>query len=109
MTATITREGEAGIQQHPAPILGVPKEIYENEARVAATPDTVKKLQKLGFGVLIQSGAGESANFTDEAYKKAGIQDVSCDLYQDARHELLNETNREEVTKKLVEWLEKRV
>ena len=86
MTATITREGAAGIQQHPAPILGVPKEIYENEARVAATPDTVKKLQKLGFGVLIQSGAGESANFTDEAYKQAGchIVDDAPTLWQEA-------------------------
>ena len=86
MTATITREGETGFQQHPAPILGVPKEIYENESRVAATPDTVKKLQKLGFGILVQSGAGESANFTDEAYRQAGchIVDDASTLWQEA-------------------------
>ena len=80
MTATITRDAEANQQQHPPSTIGVPKEIYENEARVAATPDTVKKLQKLGFEILIQSGAGEAANFTDEAYEKAG-----CKIISDAR------------------------
>ena len=52
--------------------LGIPKEIYPNEYRVAATPDTVKKLQKLGFEILIESGAGAAANFSDEAYQQAG-------------------------------------
>ncbi len=74
MTATITREAEANQQQHPPNTIGIPKEIYENEARVAATPDTVKKLQKLGFDILVQSGAGESANFSDEAYESAGCK-----------------------------------
>ena len=80
MTATITRDAEANREQHPPSTIGVPKEIYENEARVAATPDTVKKLQKLGFEILIQSGAGEAANFTDEAYEKAG-----CKIIADAQ------------------------
>ncbi|MFB2768625.1 Re/Si-specific NAD(P)(+) transhydrogenase subunit alpha [Pelatocladus sp. BLCC-F211] len=48
--------------------IGIPKEIYRGECRVAATPDTAKHLVKLGFDVLIESGAGESANFTDHAY-----------------------------------------
>lgn len=52
--------------------LGIPKEIYPNEYRVAATPDTVKKLQKLGFEILIESGAGEAATFSDRAYQQAG-------------------------------------
>jgi H+-translocating NAD(P) transhydrogenase subunit alpha len=77
MTATITREGEAEIKQHPPNIIGIPKEISENEARVAATPDTVQKLQKLGFDILIQSGAGEAANFSDEAYEKAGCKIIA--------------------------------
>ena len=80
MTATITREAEANQKQHPPNTIGIPKEIYENEARVAATPDTVKKLQKLGFEILVQSGAGEAANFTDEAYENAG-----CKIIADAR------------------------
>ncbi len=79
MTATITREAEANQQQHPLNTIGIPKEIFENEARVAATPDTVKKLQKLGFEVLIQSGAGESANFSDQAYESVG-----CKIIPDA-------------------------
>ncbi|MCP6760308.1 MAG: Re/Si-specific NAD(P)(+) transhydrogenase subunit alpha [Fischerella sp. CENA71] len=48
--------------------IGIPKEIYRGECRVAATPDTAKHLVKLGFDVLIESGAGKSANFTDDAY-----------------------------------------
>ena len=80
MTATITRDAEASQQKQPVNKIGVPKEIYANEARVAATPETVKKLQKLGFEILIQSGAGESANFTNEAYEKAG-----CRIIPDAQ------------------------
>ena len=80
MTATITREAEANKQHYPPNIIGIPQEIFENEARVAATPDTVKKLQKLGFEILIQSGAGEAANFSDEAYENAG-----CKIIPDAQ------------------------
>ena len=80
MTATITREAEANQQEHPPNTIGIPKEIFENEAGVAATPDTVKKLQKLGFEILIQSGAGESANFSDEAYERVG-----CKILPDAQ------------------------
>ncbi len=80
MTATITREAETNQPQHTPNTIGIPKEIFENESRVAATPDTVKKLQKLGFEILIQSGAGESANFPDEAYEKVG-----CKIIPDAR------------------------
>ena len=60
--------------------IGVPKEIYTNEYRVAATPDTVQKLQKLGFDILIQSGAGAKANFSDQSY-----QDVNCQIVPDAQ------------------------
>jgi H+-translocating NAD(P) transhydrogenase subunit alpha len=59
--------------------VGIPKEIYQNEYRVAATPDTAKQLMKLGFDVLIESGAGNGANFADAAY--AG---VNCKIVADA-------------------------
>ncbi|BAZ38636.1 NAD(P) transhydrogenase subunit alpha [Calothrix sp. NIES-4101] len=59
--------------------VGIPKEIYQNEYRVAATPDTAKQLIKLGFDVLIESGAGNGANFADDAY--AG---VNCQVVADA-------------------------
>ena len=40
-----------------------------------------------------------------KAYQKAGIKDVSCKFYPDGRHEMLNETNREEVFGDVVDWL----
>ena len=52
--------------------IGIPKESFAGETRVAATPTTVTALQKLGFTVLVESGAGEAANFADDAYVAAG-------------------------------------
>jgi H+-translocating NAD(P) transhydrogenase subunit alpha len=59
--------------------VGIPKEIRAGECRVAATPDTAKRLQKLGFEVSIESGAGNAANFSDDAYRLAG-----CEIAPDA-------------------------
>ena len=42
------------------------------ESRVALTPDAVKKLRKLGFEVIVQSGAGRGAFYTDDSYQIAG-------------------------------------
>ena len=39
-------------------------------------------------------------------YQKAGIQDISCKLYPDGRHEMLNETNRDEVYSDTIKWLD---
>ena len=50
----------------------VPKERREHERRVAATPDTVKKLVALGLDVTIQAGAGGGAGFADPAYEESG-------------------------------------
>jgi len=44
------------------------------EKRVATVPDVVEKLVKLGFQVAIESGAGEAANFSDDAYRTAGAE-----------------------------------
>ena len=52
--------------------IGIPGEIRENENRVAATPDTVGKLQKLGFDVVVERGAGVKSSFENEAYTQAG-------------------------------------
>ncbi|MEY3299972.1 MAG: Alanine dehydrogenase, partial [Cyanobacteriota bacterium] len=60
--------------------VGIAKEIFAGEQRVAATPDTVKKLQKLGFEVLIESQAGAAASFSDQAYESVG-----CQILSDAR------------------------
>jgi len=55
--------------------IGVPKEIYAGERRVATTPDVVAQLTKLGFEVAVESGAGAESSFSDEAYSEAG-----CDV-----------------------------
>ncbi len=56
--------------------IGAPKEIFENEARVAMTPDSALQLQKLGYECVIEAGAGARAGFTDAAYKEAGVEVV---------------------------------
>jgi NAD(P) transhydrogenase subunit alpha len=50
----------------------VPAEVRAGETRVAATPETVKKLVAGKHSVIVQSGAGTSASFPDEAYAAAG-------------------------------------
>ncbi len=57
--------------------IGVPKEIHENERRVAMTPDTAVRLQKLGYECAIEAGAGAKANFPDDAYREAGVTVVA--------------------------------
>jgi H+-translocating NAD(P) transhydrogenase subunit alpha len=52
--------------------IGVPKETAAGETRVAATPETVKKLLAQGHTVAVQSGAGISAAVTDDAFVAAG-------------------------------------
>ena len=63
--------------------IGVPKEIYDGERRVATTPDVVAQLKKLGFDVAVESGAGEEASFSDDAYREAGCEviDSASDLW----------------------------
>ena len=63
--------------------IGIPSEIREYECRVAATPETVKKIIALGCQVLVQKGAGERASISDEAYQTAGAELVSAiEAYQ---------------------------
>ena len=57
--------------------VGIPAEIFPNELRVAATPKTVKRLQKQGFEVYIQKNAGEKANYSDKEFEEAGAKIVS--------------------------------
>jgi|688.fasta_scaffold09937_7 NAD(P) transhydrogenase subunit alpha len=53
-------------------MIGIPKETFPHEKRVAAVPEVVEKLIKLGFMTSVESGAGEGANFSDEDYKAVG-------------------------------------
>ncbi|MFC1567802.1 Re/Si-specific NAD(P)(+) transhydrogenase subunit alpha [Pseudomonadota bacterium] len=52
--------------------IAVPAETFANEARVAATPETVKKYVAAGYDVVVQKGAGEASNVPDEKYAEAG-------------------------------------
>jgi NAD(P) transhydrogenase subunit alpha len=52
--------------------ISVPKERRPHEHRVAASPDTVKRLVGMGLEVVVESGAGAGASFTDAAYQAAG-------------------------------------
>jgi NAD(P) transhydrogenase subunit alpha len=55
-------------------LIGVPAETTAGETRVAATPETTKKLVAQGHAVRVQSGAGVAASVTDAAYETAGAQ-----------------------------------
>jgi NAD(P) transhydrogenase subunit alpha len=52
--------------------IGVPREIFPGEKRVATVPDVVTKLIKLGFSVVVEQGAGDLADLSDQAYTEAG-------------------------------------
>ena len=58
-------------------IIGIPLETKSEEQRVAATPETVKKMLALGCKVIVQKSAGERASITDAAYQAAGAEIVS--------------------------------
>ncbi|MFT4266011.1 MAG: Re/Si-specific NAD(P)(+) transhydrogenase subunit alpha, partial [Xenophilus sp.] len=60
----------------PSPVqrIGVPRETFPGEKRVATVPEVAEKLIKLGFQVAVQAGAGEAANFGDDAYRAAGAE-----------------------------------
>jgi len=73
--------------------IGVPREIHQGERRVALTPETAQQIQKLGFTLAMEAGAGENANFTDDAYRESGVEIVDdvrtlwgeCDIVMKVR------------------------
>ena len=68
-------------------IIGVPKEIKNNENRVGLTPNKVEVLIHQGHTLLVQNGAGEGSGFTDEQYQKAGakMRPAIQDIYGEAQ------------------------
>lgn len=64
----------SGAQRSGAQRIGVPRETFPGEKRVATVPEVVEKLVKLGFSVAVEAGAGDAANFGDEAYRAAGAE-----------------------------------
>lgn len=54
--------------------IGVPREVYPDEKRVALTPEGVERLVKAGFTVLVEDGAGVESSVTNEKYTSAGAK-----------------------------------
>lgn len=64
-------------------IIGIPREVKENELRVSLVPDEVEKIVNNNYKVYLQKGAGIGAYYTDEDYKKKGA--IICDdIYKEA-------------------------
>ena len=67
-------------------LVGIPKEIYPGENRVAVIPPGIAQLTDAGFDVVVESGAGEAAHYEDEDYRNAGAS-IAADaksLYEQA-------------------------
>ncbi|MGI9311491.1 MAG: Re/Si-specific NAD(P)(+) transhydrogenase subunit alpha [bacterium] len=67
--------------------IGIPKEVHQNERRVACTPDEAARLIELGHAVRVERGAGFAAGFTDPEYQSAGaaiVEDADA-LWREAR------------------------
>ncbi|MFI4903712.1 MAG: NAD(P)(+) transhydrogenase (Re/Si-specific) subunit alpha, partial [Burkholderiales bacterium] len=58
-------------------LIGVPREVFAGEKRVATVPEVVDKLVKLGFRVAVEAGAGDGAQISDDAYRAAGAEIVT--------------------------------
>ena len=56
-------------------LIGVPRESFPGEKRVATVPEVVEKLIKQGFRVAVEAGAGDAAQISDDAYRAAGAED----------------------------------
>lgn len=68
-------------------LIGIPAEIVDGENRVAATPETIKKIISKGLHkVIVQTGAGQNSSFPDDAYEAAGatLVDSAADIYEQA-------------------------
>ena len=58
-------------------LIGVPRETFPGEKRVATVPEVAGKLIKLGFKVAVEAGAGDTAQISDDAYRAAGAEIVA--------------------------------
>ena len=82
--------------------IAVPKEIREGEKRVALVPDVINKLTRLGYEVVIESGAGVHAQASDDLYRAAGAKVESSDVIGSADRKSTNFPNSgaDEITQK---------
>jgi NAD(P) transhydrogenase subunit alpha len=91
--------------------IGVPRELYAGEKRVATTPDVAAQLIKLGYEVMVESKAGEPANFPDAAFAASGCSigsadDVwSSDIILKVRAPAVEESDRLKAGQTLISFL----
>ncbi len=66
--------------------VGIPKELLAGEHRVAGSPETIGRLKKQGFEVLVETGAGKLANYSDQDYESAGaaIVQTAKEVYEES-------------------------
>src|SRR6476619_2461634 len=58
-------------------LIGVPRETFAGEKRVATVPEVVEKLIKMGFRVAVETGAGDAAQISDDAYRTSGAEVIA--------------------------------
>ena len=87
--------------------VGIPKERRAGETRVAATPETVKKLKGLGLDIVVEAGAGGASYFADQDYAAAGaeIGTAGAALGADIVLKVMRPTDEELAQMKRVEML----
>jgi len=89
---------EFGIQMSVAVLMIREDEVFEN------TPNDLKILLASGTGDPLANN-GKDIETIAEKYKQFGVKDVELKLYKDARHEIINEINKEEVMTDMISWL----
>ncbi|HMS50879.1 MAG TPA: hypothetical protein PKD56_01015, partial [Chitinophagales bacterium] len=75
LQSTVTQEERVLVQQRKQQLfIGVPKEAHFQENRVALTPESVALLVNNGHKIVVETGAGKNANFTDRDFSEAGAE-----------------------------------
>ena len=93
--------------------IGVPKEVFPGERRVALTPDTAEQFKKLGFSLALEGGAGVEASFSNEKYLAAGVEVLpnanavwsTCDIVMKVRPPVSAETDQMRAGQTLISFL----
>jgi len=81
--------------------------LHVNDEKEISKTDKNLPIYLISGGKDPVSENGKGVKELHEKYKKSGVQDVEMKLYTDARHEILNETNKEEVYNDILNWLDK--
>jgi len=93
--------------------IGVPKEVFAGERRVALTPDTAEQFKKLGFSLAIESEAGAEASFANEKYVEAGVEVLpnakavwsTCDIVMKVRPPAVTEIDQMRAGQTVISFL----